>query len=1059
MISAKAQVTVTGVVSDNTAQKLPGVNVLIEGTTKGTITGIDGNYQIEVAPDAVLTFSFIGFQKQTIEVQGRSQINVEMTIDAEELDEVVVVGYGEMKRSDLSGASVSLSADELQDQAAITIDQAIQGKATGVTVNTTSGNPGGSVSIRIRGTSTINSNAEPLYVIDGVPVPNATPTDNELGLIDIGGGGRSSISGMAGLSPGDIESIEVLKDASATAIYGSRAANGVILITTKQGRAGEAKFEYDTYYGVQKLPKKLDMMNLREFAQFHNTYSELVDFGVPRVDLANPSRLGKGTDWQDELFREASIQSHQLNIAGGTEKSKYALSLGYLDQEGIAIGSGFERLSARLNSNSKLKKWVSLTTNFSYSKTNEQLNLFNGEQGVVNLALLQTPDLPVRNLDGTYAGANGLYSRVNPIAKALNETNSLERHFFSYNVGLDFNILPSLTFHTDYGGNTTFNNTLTFQPTYDFGEAASNDQNKVSHTKGINNYWQTRNFLTFNKKFFDKHNINAMIGFEASEYTFDVLRATGTDLPTDIVPNITLAKPKTIGASAPIGSGALRSQFTRFNYNYDNRYLMTFTLRRDESSNFGPNNQSAIFPAVAVSWRVSNEDFMSALEQIDNFKIRAGWGQTGNQNIPGYAFGTSLRRVPTGLGLGFAQNNFQNENVQWEKAEQINLGTDIDFLDSRFRLILDWYDKYSTDMLLQPSLPSLVGTEGGPFSLNSQWENLGEIRNRGIEISLSADIYRNNDGGFRWETSLVYSRNKNRLVTSGLENDQLEGTMKNSNEIISLVKPGDEIGAFYGYVVDGIYRDKDDLLNSPIDERFVGQEFNRTSTVWVGDIKFKDISGPDGIPDGVINEYDRTKIGSPQADFTGALNNQFSYKGIDLGIFLTFSYGNDIYNYLRQGRSSANLGIESATNVFKNQLTSVLNHARYEPVDPETADENYYNFLDQVRIANPNTHIPRLDPANINQNQRVSDRYIEDGSYVRIQSISLSYTFPKKLVERMKLRSLKVYAVGRNLYTFTKYSGYDPEIGQDGYNTRLYGVDNGRYPAPRVYTAGFKIGF
>ncbi len=1052
-----AQILVNGkVTDDSTGEGLPGVNIVVKGTTTGSVSDVNGAFRLSIQNgDAVLVLSSVGFVSQEILVGNQTSFDVALIPDLQQLEEIVVIGYGEVKRSDLSGASVSLDSKDIDEQAAVTLEQALQGRAAGVFVTSTSGQPGSSVSMRIRGTNTINSDAEPLYVIDGVPMATTNVNNYDIGLGGLLGGGKSPVSGLAGLNPNDIQSLEILKDASATAIYGSRGANGVVLITTKRGKAGKAKFSYDGYYGIQEVTKTLDVMNLQQYANFSNAFAEHTNM-TPVPEFADPSLLGNGTDWQNAVFETASMQNHQLSASGGTEESQYAVSIGYLDQDGIAVSSGFKRFTTRVNLNSKLNNWLNLTANLSYSRTDEKLNNFNGEGGTINAATQQPPNIPVKNPDGSYASGTGQYARVNPIAIAELGTNELKRDLFNGNLGLDFDIVKGLVFHSRAGGNITFSDVLTFSPTYDFGPQAQNNTNTVGHNRSQNGFWQLQNYFSYSKRVADRHDVTLTLGHEASEWSFSSTSGNGSNLASNDIPAVGLADPETHSAGYSSSSSSLQSWYGRMMYSFDSKYFLTLTARRDGSANFGSQNRYANFPAVAASWRVSDENFLNGVSAIDNLKVRAGWGITGNQNIPGFRYNVSMATLPTGLGQGFRVRNYANPAVRWEESEQINVGFDFDMFDSRIGIVFDWYDKRNKDMLMEFPFPAYMGGVGNDaFRLENPWGNFGEIKNTGFEITLNADVIRGTD--FTWESSLIFSKNQNELVDLGLGDRFLDSNIQWFTHV-SRVGAGDQLGSFYGYKVAGVFHDKEDILNSPRQYELDGDgnpNLNRANTVWVGDLKYTDING-----DGVIDENDKTYLGSPQPKFTGGFNNTFTYKGFELNLFLQGSYGNKVYNFTRQGRPSTDNGLDDMSSSIKNQLTSVLNYADYELIDPNkeyAEDEDWRDDIDNIRLSNPDTEIPRITANDPNNNQRASDRYIEDGSYIRIQNVSLSYSFPEKWLGPSV--RLKVYSVIRNVYTFTNYSGYDPEIGQDRLVSTLYGVDNGRYPTPRIYTFGANLNF
>jgi len=1057
--SLSAQKTITGLITSATdGSTLPGVNISVKGTNNGAISDLEGKYSIIASEGQVIIFSYIGRITQELKVGSATTINIEMAEDARSIDEVVVVGYGTSKRTDVSGASVTVSEEKLKSQVSTSLDQALQGQAAGVTITQTSGNPGASVSMRIRGTSTLSSDAEPLYVVDGVPMTSANIDNYAIGLGSLGGGGRSAISGISNLNPADIQSVEILKDASATAIYGSRGANGVILITTKRGKAGEGKFSYESYYGTQHVSKIHDMLDLQQYAIFHNAWTKF-DGGTPKEEFTDPSVLGAGTDWQDALFTIAPMQSHQLSASGGGEKSRYSISAGYFDQDGLIIGSSFKRYSARLNQESDLRKWLKLTTNMSFSSTKENLQDYNGE-GVIDKTLKQTPDIPVYNFDGTFASGTGEYAKVNPIALLLISPKELTRNNFTGNLGVDIKPVEWLTLHTEFGGNLGFNNSLDYDPSYNFGPQATKTDNTLDRNKSQSTFYQFNTYLTFSKKI-GIHDVTAMIGHEASQWTWGSLSGQANNLADNSVYSISLGDTKAFKAGGSNSSGALESYFGRVTYSLLGKYNLTGTLRRDGSSNFGPNNRWALFPAVAASWRLSEESFIKSLSFIDNLKLRAGWGETGNQNIRGFAYSVSMSTLPTDLGQGFRVTNYPNPNIRWEQSQQFNVGLDMSFLKNRINATVDLYNKTSNDMLMEYPFPFYMGGKGNDaFRLRNPFGNFGEINNKGIELTIAATAIKKED--FAWNIDLVFSKNKNKLVDLGLENTKLDGFVQ-WETLVSRVDKGQEIGSFYGYKVAGIFQDQADILNSPRQYKLDnnGQPvLNRKSTVWVGDLKYEDIN-----QDGVIDDKDMTYLGSPQPKFTASLRNSFSYKNFELSVFLFGCYGNKVYNYVRQGRSTADEGLDNMRSIGRNQWTTVLGFSDFEAIDASIVypnDPKNYKYMDDitnVRVKNPNTDMPRITANDPNNNQRTSDRYIEDGSYLRIQNITLSYNFPQTILKYIKLSNLKLYTSIQNAYTFTKYTGLDPEIGQDAMVPTLYGVDNHRYPNPRIYTFGININF
>ncbi len=1034
-------------------EPIPGVNIVIKGTTTGTTTDVNGEFAISAAPSDVLVISFIGYHSEEIEVGNKSRIDVTLIEEVTQLSEIVVVGYGEVKRSDLTGAVISVSGETLNSSVTTGVDQALIGRVAGVSAVQMSGQPGASVSIRVRGVSSINGDVEPLYVIDGVPVSGNNGSVYDYGLGSVGGGGKTTFSPLSGINPNDIESIEVLKDASATAIYGNRGSNGVVIITTKRGKTGQAKISYDGYYGAQELYKHLDMMNLREYAEYRNDFSAETAGETPDPKFADPSLLGEGTDWQNEIFRTARIQSHQLTLTGGVEKLRYAISAGYFDQEGTAIGSDFNRYSLRLNLDSDVKKWLTIGNSLSLSRTSERLGQFD-RGGIINTALKARPDVPARNFDGSFSGGEGEGSVVSPLAQALDIENYLKRTQILGNLYANIKILPSLTLRTEYGGNVDFSFASSWTPTYDYGGGAVNTVNSINKRSNSNYFWQFKNYLTFNKTLAGNHTITAMVGQEASEWGSNDINAGSTGLPTNDVHSIGLGQTTGRVAGDGKGSGAISSYFGRLNYNFKDKYLFTFTYRADGSSNFAKGNKWGYFPSAAVSWRVSEESFMAGLgTYVSNLKIRAGWGQTGNSGGGGYLYGSRLATLPTGLGLGFRVANHANPDLTWETAEQIDLGVDAGFFDNRIQITADVYRKRINDLLLQQPLPSYLGSLGNAaIVLAAPWGNFGEIENKGFELEFkSINVSK---GSFQWETDLNITRNINKLIDLGIEDATLDG-LAQWTTLVSRTTNGRSLYEFYGYQVEGVFKDKEDILNSPVqwDPDEVDAEgnpiFSRDGSVWPGDLKFRDIDGND-----TIDVRDRTYLGNPQPKFTYGFNNTFKYKGIELEIFMVASYGNKVYNFNKQGEGG---GIADMRSAWNNQLKEVTGRAKLEPVTE--AVDGWWNDIDNVQVANPGTNIPRASFTDPNQNARVSDRYLEDGSYLRVRNITLSYSLPDHIIKKINFSRLKVYGRVQNAFTWTKYSGFDPEIGQDTWNVNVFGVDNGRYPSPRIYTMGVSADF
>jgi len=1061
-----AQKRITGTVRDAiTSEALPGVNLILKGTVKGTITDVQGNFSFEVPSDkSILTFSFIGYQSQDVQVGTRSSVNVTLKTEVTGLDEVVVVGYGTMKKSDISGASVSVGEEKLKGSVITNMDQALQGRVAGVTSVQTSGAPGSSVSIRVRGQSTINSNAEPLYVIDGIPVQVHGHSGADFGLGDaLGNGAVSTISPLSTINPSDIISMEILKDASATAIYGSSGSNGVILVTTKHGKAGEAKFTYEGMYGLQRQTKRLDVMNLRQFAEYSNDMASETSGRDQRVEFRDPSILGVGTNWQDAVFQSAPMQSHAISASGGTEVVKYYVSGSYMGQEGTIVGTDFQRYSFRSNMDAQLKKWLKLGVNLNYSNTNERLGLADSDEGVINIGLLSTPDVPIYDINGNYTSVSreGVSARVNPIAKALEEDNLLKRYTLNGNIFFDMTIIKALVLHTEFAFESGGSDAERFLPSATYGSwSRSINSNSKQHNDNL--FWQVKNYLTYSREF-GLHKMTAMLGQETSESSYKYQSISATNLPDNTIHNPSLGQDPKINSG--FGSYAAISAFARGTYNYNDRYFATYTFRRDASSNFGPLNRWAPFHSVATSWRASNERFMESVKPvISNLKLRVGWGQTGNQNIGGYRWGAAISTMESGLGAGYRQSGIANPYIKWETQEQWNLGLDLGFWDNRIELTVDAYDKVSKDMLMQMQLPSYMGTRGnGSSALAAPYGNYGTIDNKGLEFSLTTHNFKSE---LTWDTEFQLTFNKNKLVAlDGVSSSAIEGYGQWS-DVVSRTEIGQPLYNFFGYKVVGVFQDKADILNSPAQEKTPadGKSFSRTNSVFPGDLKFKDVSGPDGVPDGKIDTYDRTNIGSPMPIFTFGINNTMHYKNFDLTVFINGSVGNKVLNY-----SSINLS--SMNSPWNNQLAIVTDRTRLTQINATQTYPyvnstgksvlNWYDDIDNVKVASPGSAIPRAIQNDPNNNARLSDRYIEDGSYLRVKNVVLGYNFPKSTLNTLHLQSLRIYANIQNLYTLTKYTGFDPEIGASTASSsgNVYGLDNGRYPAPQVYSFGINLSF
>lgn len=1065
---AFAQSKITGVVKDSTGEPIIGASVTIKGAQGvGAVTDIDGNFSLTVpSGKKQLLVSYIGFTPQTVDVNGKNTFTIVLKEDNQTLNEVVVVGYGTMKKSDLAGATGSMDEKKMKGSIITNLDQSLGGRVAGVTSMATSGAPGSSTSIRVRGQATINAGAEPLYVVDGVIWNNSNSSGSSVGLGDaLGNGSVSTVSPLSSLNPSDIVSMEVLKDASATAIYGAQGANGVVLITTKRGKAGEAKFTYDGMVAWQRQGKRIDMLNLREYAEYYN---DMASQGMVYKDdrFSDPSVLGKGTNWQDAIFRTALQHQHQVSAQGGSEKIKYYVSGNYMDQDGTIIGSEFKRYGARVNLDSQLKSWLKLGLSATYSNTDQRLLKADQEDGVITYALTTRPDTPIYDINGGYTSISQQgVSNPNPVALALMDDILYNQNLLTGNVFAEVTPIKNLVWHTEVGYSFNWDRGEVFKPTVDLG-SWTRTKNYNSIQKSTGSFVQFKNYLTYNGSF-GKHSFTAMLGQECWKSKWDSARTEAQDLPTNTVHNPSLGDPSTFKINNGFGTSAMASFFTRETYNFDDRYLLTYTFRRDGSSNFGPDNRWGSFHSVAGAWRFSNETFVRnvAGKWLSNGKLRIGWGQTGNANIGGGKWSSDMSSIGTGLGTSYRPLRIANLDVHWEKQEQTNIGLDLGLFHDKLGITVDVYKKVSNDMLMPMQLPSYMGTSGNTSSaLAAPFGNFGSIENKGLEITINAHPISTKN--FSWDSEFEISWNKNKLTKlSGTSSAAILGVGQ-WNDVVSKSDVGQPLFQFFGYVTDGVYTSYEDIENSPKPVSYGGSNgYNKYNTVWVGDVKYKDISGPDGVPDGKIDENDRTYIGNPMPKYTFGWTNTFRYKDFDLSIFVNGSVGNKVYNYIR-------MKLDNMKSVWANQAATVINRSQITPINPNkdysngylghnaTTVYHWYDDIDNVQVLNP-TNIPAAHLNDPNENSRVSDRYIEDGSYLRIKNITLGYTFPKQWIKNLGLENVRLSCNIQNLWTITGYKGYDPEIGAStsDMNGYVYGLDNGRYPSPTVYSFGLNVTF
>lgn len=1025
-----AQTRVEGTVSDVSGLPLPGVTVSVVGGKNVVTTDFDGKYSIDAPSAGTLSFSFMGFITQNITIGGRNTISLSLKESVEDLNEVVVIGYGTQKRSDITSAISSVKAKDIENLRQVSVDQMLQGKAAGVTVTNNSGQPGSNVSVKIRGISSLGGSNEPLYVVDGVPISGDATSRSTSGKPLVGNDfsesstqtGNSSVSPIAFLNPNDIESMDILKDASATAIYGSRGANGVVIITTKSGKKGIGKFSYDVSYSIQQQRNLIDVLDLQGYAKLQNG---LMEAFFPERDkdpkFASPELLGKGTDWQKEIYRVAGMKSHQLSFSGGTEGVNYYVSGGYVDQEGTVIGSDYKKYTFRTNVDAKVKPWLKLGVYINSGITNENITLNGSQNGIVSTSLLATPDVVVRNPDGTFAGPpqneGGIYF-TNPIAAALSNTNELVRKNFSGNFFSEVKLLKGLEYRFEIGGYAEFTKTKEFRPKENWGQAGNPLASLTSRT-GENYSLNVKNLLTY-KTEFGRHSINIMAGQEANESNWEGLSVTGVGFFDNSLPELPVAGElqKVEPGFAYNGRQTLYSVFGKVIYDFDNKYSISASMRGDGSSKFATGNKWGYFPAVSGSWKLSSESFMENVTAITNIKFRAGYGETGNQQISNNLYSTALSLTQSPLGAGFRLSRFANPDLQWETQKQINIGLDFSLFNSGLNASFDVYKKTSSNFLYQIPLPLyLTGLNGG---VQAPYGNIGTLENRGLDVTLNYSKKFGKD--FSWNSTLVVSTYKNELVEFPAEGVLIRYALINdfTRKAITNTVVGGPIGTFYGLHSDGLYRSDAEAAAGPMNG------FGNTPRPFVaGDVRYKDTNG-----DGIINEDDYGAIGDPNPDYTFGFTNNFTYKQFDLSVFLQGSVGNDLFNLTRRAGTSN-------SDLYKNQFEGAL--------DFYTTD-------------NPNASLPR--PTSYDHpNLIFSDRFVEDGSYLRVQNITLGFNFPAKMLESIHVTRLKLYGSIQNLYTFTNYKGYDPEVGSFNQDALMSGVDNGRYPTPRIFSFGLNVEF
>jgi len=1013
--------------SDN--RPIPNAVIFIPGTKTGTSSDANGSFTIEAKEGDVLQISIIGFLQKDIRVGKSTNLEVKLEENALKLEDVVVIGYGKSKRKDVTGAISSITGDELRKTQPATFDQALQGKVPGVVVQQVSGQPGGGVSIQIRGLSSFGNNP-PLYVIDGVIVGGAA----------IDGSGTNP---LASINPSEVESIDVLKDASATAIYGSQATNGVIIITTKRGQAGPPKITYDMYAGNERLPKYYSTMNLRDYAEFMNEKSAVIGYDL-RPQFTNPQYLGEGTNWQKVLFRKAPMQNHTITVSGGDTRTQYLLSGSYFDQEGIALGSNFTRTSIRLNLDNKTTNWLKTGISLQMAHIGEKVNTTNSN--VIQTALIQTPDVNVQNPDGSWGGNDpNIYGAVavNPYAIALIIKDQKKRNQVFGNAYAEINFTRDLSLRNEVSGSFDFGTQDHFTPTYNMSTVV-NKVNSSTYTYGQNYYTTIRNYLTYSHLFSNKYNINALLGHESQLSTYENVSATRKNFPSNNVQAINSGDATTATNSGDKGQSAQESYFGRANFSYNDRYLFTANVRADGSSKFAAGNRWVTTYSGALAWKINNEEFFRSITLFNELKLRAGYGLTNNQNISNYAYASTLLTTSNGLsGIAQITSNLPNPLVQWEKTKYSNIGIDAALLNWRINFSFDYYDRKTDGLLLSLPLPLYSGTipstSWSPGSLAAPYKNVGSVSNKGFDFRISTVNVQSKS--FTWKTDVTVSHNTNKILALNSAADALYGYYGTTIAAKSAV--GRSIGEFWGYQTEGLFNGAEDFKNHPAIpvNPTTGVKLPITPTtggVWLGDVKFKDRNG-----DSVIDQRDQTYLGSPIPKFQIGFNNTFTYKNFDLNVFFSANFGNKVLNTLRINGDNPNQNF----GYFK----SVLNYAKLGMRDPNGSSTDVNN----VYVTNPGTTIERISQSSGNDNDRISDRFIEDGSFIRCKNITLGYSLPQRLMNKVHMSALRVYFNVTNAFIITKYSGMDPEIGS--WNPLLAGVDNGFYPQPRVFTIGANL--
>jgi len=1005
---------VTGVVVDTNGEPIVGANILEKGTTNGAVTDLDGRFTLEVRNNATLQVSFIGYISQEISTSsGSSSLTIRLLEDAHALDEIVVVGYGTMRKSDLTGSTASVKSDVLAQRTVTSFNQALSGKISGVSISTNSGRPGGRATVRIRGSSSISVTNEPLYVVDGV-ILNVSTLTNGTSPIDY-------------FNPNDIKSVEVLKDASATAIYGARGANGVVMITTKRGEGVSGTVvEYDTDFGVGVLPKKLEVLNAEEFLRLEElayTNAQKYDptgfasgkYTDPRTKRTNPRLFDSNgnplydTDWQDEAIRDAFSQTHQITLSSTKGKDSYGLSVGYRNDNGLIVNSWLKRYSGRFFIDSEVSKWLTIGGSLTYNYQQERQTDAMGDGGITvgRQIVEELPIIPVKYSDGTWAGNNdypGMEGGNNPVHVATDRVLSLSTQSMIGNVYANITFMEGLELRSIVGSNI-----INQKSEYYGGRQLiwiSSPNGSASINNNRNNSWQFENYLTYNKTFAEIHRLTAMAGISWQHVDNASSLASGRGFSDDFFKYNNLGVATTQTASSSVNAYGLNSYFSRVNYNLKDRYLITYTARVDGSSKFGSANRYAFFPSGGVAWRMSEEPFMKSVKFISNLKPRISYGVTGNSETGAYASQGGLGNYTIILSgaqaSGIGVSTLANPELKWEKTAQWNGGIDIGLFDSRINIEADVYYKKTTDMLLGAPVPASSG-------YTSITKNIGSMENKGFELSVNTVNISTND--FTWETTFNISFNKNKVLQLNDGNDDIfpgPDILSSSNNII---RAGEPVGSFYGYKRLGTWSTSEEAEAARYGKK-------------PGDLKLWDKNN-----DGQINDADRLIIGKGVPDGYGIFLNKFRYRNFDLIFELQYMFGNDI-----------------------------LDISKHSAEDRTGIANSYRTVLNAWTPENQNTMIAEIRPTGAGYTTNIDSHFVEDGSFLRGRNLLLGYTFPRNVLQSLHLRNLRIYGSIQNLFVLTKYSGYDPEV-SDAVQSFSQGITVFGYPKPRTFTLGLNVSF